>query len=182
MTITGTTTETRQLPTGVWNIDPSHSSIEFSVRHLMVAKVKGSFKTFSGSVTVPDDPFQSSVQVTIDPTSIDTGDAGRDTHLRSADFFEVDTYPVAEYVSTGVRADGDDYVVEGNLTLHGVTRPVELALGSTASAATRGATPGPGSRPRLRSTGVTSASTSPCRWRPAASWLATRSGSPSKPS
>lgn len=128
MTITSTPTTTRQLPTGTWNIDPSHSSVEFSVRHLMVAKVKGSFKTFSGSVTVPDDPFQASVNVTIDPSSIETGDAGRDTHLRSGDFFEVEKYPVAEYVSTAVRPAGDDYVVEGNLTLHGVTRPVELAL------------------------------------------------------
>ncbi|HEX7276017.1 MAG TPA: YceI family protein, partial [Acidimicrobiales bacterium] len=125
MTVTTTTT---QLPTGTWTIDPSHSAIEFSVRHLMIAKVKGAFKSFSGSVTVPEDPYQASVQVSIDPTSIDTGDAGRDNHLRSADFFEVEKYPVAEYVSSSVRPQGEGYVVDGQLTLHGVTRPVTLDL------------------------------------------------------
>jgi len=126
--MTITTAPTTQLPAGTWNIDPTHSSLEFSVRHLMISKVKGSFKTFSGSVTVPEDPFQASLHVTIDPNSIDTGDATRDNHLRGADFFGVENHPVAEYVSTGVRAAGDGYAVEGQLTLHGVTRPVELAL------------------------------------------------------
>ena len=128
MTITNNTTTTVQLPTGIWNIDPSHSSLEFSVRHLMISKVKGSFSTFAGTVTVPEDPYQASLSVTIDPTSIETGDAARDTHLRSGDFFEVEKYPEAGYVSTAVRAAGDGYVVEGDLTLHGVTRPVALAL------------------------------------------------------
>jgi polyisoprenoid-binding protein YceI len=123
-----TATQTTTLPAGIWNVDLSHSGIEFSVRHLMISKVKGSFKTFSGTVTVPEDPFQAAINVSIDPNSIDTGDAARDQHLRSADFFEVEKYPVAEYRSTGVRADGDDYVVDGELTLHGVTRPVALNL------------------------------------------------------
>ena len=127
MTVT-TTTTTQLLPTGTWNIDASHSSIEFSVRHLMISKVKGSFKTFSGSVTIPEDPFQASLHVSIDPNSIDTGDANRDNHLRSADFFEVEKYPTAEYVSSSVRPHGDGYMVEGELTLHGVTRPVTLDL------------------------------------------------------
>ncbi|MEA2901906.1 MAG: hypothetical protein QOH36_1793 [Actinomycetota bacterium] len=128
MTVTGTTTTTQVLPTGTWNIDPSHSSIEFSVRHLMISKVKGSFKTFSGTVTVPEDPFQASLNVTIDPNSIDTGDAARDGHLRSGDFFEVEKYPEAQYVSSAVRPAGDGYVVDGELSLHGVTRPVSLDL------------------------------------------------------
>ena len=127
MTVT-TTPTTQLLPTGTWDIDPSHSSIEFSVRHLMISKVKGSFKTFSGSVTVPEDPFQASLHVTIDPNSIDTRDANRDNHLRGGDFFEVEKYPVAEYVSRSVRPAGDGFVVEGDLTLHGVTRPVALDL------------------------------------------------------
>ncbi len=127
-TSTHSTPTTELLPTGVWNIDPVHSSVEFSVRHLMISKIKGSFKTFTGSVTIPDNPYQASVQVTIDPNSIDTGDAGRDTHLRSADFFEVEKYPVAEYVSSSVRPAGDGYVVEGQLSLHGVTHPVALDL------------------------------------------------------
>jgi len=128
MTLATPTTTTTLLPAGTWNIDPSHSSVEFSVRHLMISKVKGSFKTFSGAVTVPEDPFQASIHVTIDPNSIDTGDATRDQHLRSADFFEVEKYPVAEYRSSGVRPEGDGYVVDGQLTLHGVTRPVALIL------------------------------------------------------
>ena len=128
MTVTGTTTTTQVLPTGTWTIDPSHSSIEFSVRHLMISKVKGSFKTFSGTVTVPEDPFQASLNVTIDPNSIDTGDATRDGHLRSGDFFEVEKYPEAQYVSSSVRPAGDGYVVDGELSLHGVTRPVSLDL------------------------------------------------------
>jgi polyisoprenoid-binding protein YceI len=128
MTIISAPTTTQLLPTGTWNIDASHSSIEFSVRHLMISKVKGSFKTFSGSVTIPEDPFQASVHVAIDPTSIDTGDANRDNHLRSADFFEVEKYPEAEYVSSSVRPQGDGYLVDGELSLHGVTRPVTLDL------------------------------------------------------
>jgi polyisoprenoid-binding protein YceI len=123
-----TSTATTQLPTGTWNIDPAHASIGFSVRHLMISKVKGTFKSFSGSVTVPEDPFQSVVHVTIDPNSIDTGDANRDQHLRSADFFDIEKYPNAEYVSTGVRPSGDGYVVDGELSFHGVTRPVTLDL------------------------------------------------------
>ncbi|MEA2828646.1 MAG: hypothetical protein QOG43_3085 [Actinomycetota bacterium] len=127
MTVTSTPT-TQLLPTGTWNVDASHSSIEFSVRHLMISKVKGSFKTFSGTVTIPEDPFQASIQVDIDPNSIDTGDANRDNHLRSGDFFEVEKYPEAEYVSSSVRPQGDGYLVEGELSLHGVTRPVALDL------------------------------------------------------
>jgi len=123
-----TSTSTTQLPAGTWKIDPIHSRIGFSVRHLMISKVKGSFKTFSGTVTVPENPLEASLQVTIDPASIDTGDENRDAHVRNADFFDVEKYPNAEYVSTSVRPAGDDYVVEGQLTLHGVTRPVELEL------------------------------------------------------
>ena len=123
-----TNTTATQLPTGTWNIDPVHSHIQFSVRHLMVSKVRGSFKSFSGTVTVPENPLDASVQVSIDPASIDTGDENRDAHVRATDFFDVDKHPHAEYASTAIRPAGDDYVVEGNLTFHGVTRPVELEL------------------------------------------------------
>ncbi len=123
-----TTTTATQLPTGTWNIDPTHSRIGFSVRHLMIAKVRGSFKTFSGAVTVPENPLEASLRVTIDPSSIDTGDENRDAHVRTSDFLDVEKYPNAEYVSTAVRPSGDDYVVEGDLTFRGVTRPVELEL------------------------------------------------------
>ena len=124
MTSTGTTTT--QLPTGTWNIDPTHSRIQFSIRHLMVSKVKGHFKTFSGTVTVPENPLESTVQVSIDPASLDTADENRDNHVRSTDFFDVETHPTAQFVSTAVRPEGDDYVVEGELTFKGVTRPVSL--------------------------------------------------------
>ena len=103
MTVTTAPTTTQLLPTGTWTIDPVHSSIGFSVRHLMISKVKGTFKTFSGTSPSPRTPSRPRVNVTIDPDSIDTGDANRDNHLRSGDFFEVEKHPKAKYVSTGVR-------------------------------------------------------------------------------
>lgn len=105
-----------------------HSDVSFTVRHMMVSKVRGAFRTFAGTVTVADDPAASSVRATIDLASLDTGNAQRDDHIRSADFFEVATYPTMRFVSTGVRQDRDDYVLTGDLTLKGVTRSVELAV------------------------------------------------------
>jgi len=97
------------------------------VRHLMVSKTRGSFGTFSGSVVIGEDPYQSSVEVTIDPTSVSTGDAKRDEHLRSADFFDAEQFPEITFSSTKVRDHkGDRFVLEGDLTVHGVTRPVVL--------------------------------------------------------
>ena len=116
------------LQAGTWEIDPSHSSVEFSVRHMMFSRVKGRFGAFRGSIVIADDPAQSSVEATIDVASIDTGDQQRDAHLRGADFFDVERYPEMTFVSRSVRQDGDHYVVAGDLTLHGVTRPVELNL------------------------------------------------------
>jgi polyisoprenoid-binding protein YceI len=129
--MTTTTTAERTavlLPTGTWDIDPSHSQVEFSVRHLMVSKVKGHFGRFQGTITVGDDPLAAAVEATIDVASIDTNDPQRDTHLRSADFLDVEHHPTATFVSRGVRPAGKDYVVSGDLTLHGVTRPVDLRL------------------------------------------------------
>lgn len=123
------TTTTTTLPTGTWQIDASHSTVGFVVRHLVVAKVRGRFSGVAGTLTVAADPLASTISVTIDPASVSTGDDGRDTHLRSADFFDVEQHPTWTFVSTGVReAKGGDYVVSGDLTLHGVTRPVELDL------------------------------------------------------
>lgn len=113
---------------GTWNIDPTHSEVSFSVRHLMVSKVRGTFTGFSGAITIADDPLQSSVAASVDMSSIDTRDANRDAHLRSADFFHVEDHPNMTYRSTSVRPDGDSYVVDGELTLRGVTRPVQLNL------------------------------------------------------
>ncbi|MGV0675404.1 YceI family protein [Mycolicibacterium fortuitum] len=115
------------LTAGTWVIDPVHSSINFSVRHLMVSKVRGSFETFSGAITVAEDGTPS-VSATIDVNSIDTRNEQRDAHVRSADFFDAEHYPTATFASTGVRPDGDDYIVDGDFTLKGVTKPVSLKL------------------------------------------------------
>ena len=116
------------IPAGTWTIDPSHSEVGFAVRHLMVSKVKGTFETFEGTITIAEDPLASSVTASVDLSSINTRDANRDGHLRSADFFEVETYPTMTFTSTSVTPDGDDYKVVGDLTIKGVTKPVELEL------------------------------------------------------
>jgi polyisoprenoid-binding protein YceI len=121
------TTATTQLSTGTWAIDPVHSSIGFSVRHLMVSKVRGTFDQFSGAIVVAEDGTPS-VNADIAVDSINTGNEQRDGHVKSADYFEAETHPTATFRSTGVRADGDDYVVDGEFTLRGVTKPVSLAL------------------------------------------------------
>ncbi len=113
---------------GTWDLDPSHSEVGFSVRHLMVSKVRGRFNSFSGELVTAANPLESSVTASIDLNSIVTGDEGRDNHLRSADFFDVANHPTMTYRSTGVRPDGDAYIVDGELSLHGVTRQVPLKL------------------------------------------------------
>ncbi|VEG57255.1 YceI protein [Mycolicibacterium aurum] len=121
------TTATTQLPTGTWAIDPVHSSVAFSVRHLMVSKVRGVFDTFSGAITVAEDGTPSvSAEIAVD--SIDTRNEQRDAHLKAADFFDAEKFPVATFVSTGVRADGDRYVLDGDFTLKGITKPISLDL------------------------------------------------------
>jgi len=112
-----------------YNIDASHSSVSFKVRHMMISKVTGTFTGFSGSVEFdPGTPESGSVEAVIDMATVDTNDEKRDEHLRSPDFFNVETYPEMIFKSTGVKADGDDFVITGELTLMGVTKPVELAL------------------------------------------------------
>lgn len=128
MTSTSTTTRTPGYRAGTWTIDPGHSDISFAVRHLMVSKVRGHFRRFSGQIVTAEDPLASSVTATVDLTSLDTNNEQRDEHIRSADFFDVSTYPTMSYRSTGVRADGDNWIVDGELSLHGVTRPASLAL------------------------------------------------------
>ncbi len=121
----------QQLPgltPGTWTIDPVHSTVGFSVRHLMVSKVRGTFDTFTGSITVAQDVTLSSVQVEIDMSSINTRNAGRDGDLRSSNYFETDTYPSMTFVSTSVVPAGDAYRVVGDLSIKGTTRPVELAV------------------------------------------------------
>jgi polyisoprenoid-binding protein YceI len=113
---------------GTWDLDPSHSEIGFSVRHLMVSKVRGRFGKFEGEFVTAEDPLASRVTATIDLNSVITGDENRDTHLRSPDFFDVASNPVMTYRSTGVQPRAGGYVLDGELTLHGVTRPVPLEL------------------------------------------------------
>ena len=113
---------------GTYTIDPGHSDVAFTVRHLMVSKVRGHFTRFQGELTLAPDPLASSVTATIELASIDTNNPQRDDDLRSANFFEVDTYPTISYRSTGVRHSEDGFDLEGELTIRGVTRPVTLAL------------------------------------------------------
>jgi polyisoprenoid-binding protein YceI len=112
---------------GAFELDPSHSHVGFSVRHMMVSKVRGRFTSFTGAVTVADDPTVSRVDVTIDVASIDTRDEQRDGHLRSPDFFDAEQFPTITYRSTSVTAKGGgEFAVHGDLTVRGVTRPIEL--------------------------------------------------------
>ena len=113
---------------GTWAIDPVHSEVGFSVRHMMVSKVRGKFTKFSGEVVTADDVLASSVTAEIDLASIETGAEQRDAHLRSPDFFDTDNHPLMTYQSTGIRHDGTDFIVDGELTLKGVTRNVPLKL------------------------------------------------------
>ena len=113
---------------GTWDIDPAHSTVGFAVRHMMVSKVRGYFREFSGVIVTAEDPAQSSVTAGIDVASIDTRQEQRDAHIRSADFFDVDNHPQMTFRSTGVRTDGADWFVDGELTLKGNTKPVTLAL------------------------------------------------------
>jgi polyisoprenoid-binding protein YceI len=126
-----TSTTAVQIPgyvVGTWDIDASHSTVGFSVRHMMVSKVRGYFREFSGEIVTAEDPAQSSVTATIDLGSIDTRQEQRDAHIRSADFFDVENHPQMTFRSTAVRTDGADWTVEGDLTIKGITKPVTLAL------------------------------------------------------
>lgn len=116
--------------TGTWTLDPTHSRLGFSARHAMVATVRGGFESFSGSITIDaDNPAASKAEVTIDASSITTGNADRDNHLRTNDFLDVPNHPNLTFTSTGVKAGQDDaYVLLGDLTIRGVTRPVEIAI------------------------------------------------------
>ncbi|OBA98919.1 hypothetical protein A5662_01390 [Mycobacteriaceae bacterium 1482268.1] len=120
-------TATTQLSAGTWSIDSVHSSIAFSVRHLLVSKVRGNFNDFSGAVVVGEDGTPSvTAEIAID--SLDTRNEQRDAHLKSADYFDVEQYPTATFTSTGVRENGDDYVLDGDFTLKGITKPITLEL------------------------------------------------------
>ncbi len=112
---------------GVFELDPSHTQIGFVARHLMVTKVRGRFTDFHGTATIADDPLQSTLEVEVQPASVDTRDPKRDEHLRSADFFEVERFPSLTFRSTKITKTGKtQFALEGNLTVRDVTKPVVL--------------------------------------------------------
>jgi len=125
-TATRTVDGTEVPAAGTYAIDASHSQAGFVVRHLMVSKVRGAFTGVSGTVTVAEDVTDSTVAVEIDPATIDTRDAGRDEHLRTADFLDAEQFPTITYASTGLRRDGGGWVLDGDLTIKGVSHPVSL--------------------------------------------------------
>ncbi len=123
------TTQAIEIPgyvAGTWDIDPVHSHIGFVARHMMLSKVRGRFDTFEGQIVTAEDPFASSVTVTVDMNSVNTGNEVRDNDLRSGNFFDAADYPAMTYRSTGIRRAGADLVLDGELTVRGVTNPVSL--------------------------------------------------------
>ncbi|WP_243225023.1 YceI family protein [Microbacterium sp. CIAB417] len=113
---------------GTWTLDPAHSEVTFSVRHMMISKVRGTFGVKSATLIAPENPLEATVTASVDVNSVDTKDEGRDTHLRSADFFDVENHPTMEFVSTGARVEDGDFFVDGDLTIRGITKPVSFAF------------------------------------------------------
>ena len=116
---------------GSWAVDPVHSAVEFAVTHLMISKVRGRFSDITGTVVSDGTPEGSRIDVQVGAASIDTHDSGRDKHLRSADFFDVEKYPHLTFVSTKIASkSGDEFHVAGDLTIHGVTKAIEFDVTS----------------------------------------------------
>ncbi len=113
---------------GTWNADPARSEISLSARMLLASKVRGRFTRYDVTIVTSEDPLGSSVAATIDLASVNTGNQRRDHHLRSADFFEAEKHPTMSYRSTAIRRTGDGWIIDGELTLHGATRQVPLAV------------------------------------------------------
>jgi polyisoprenoid-binding protein YceI len=111
---------------GRWVIDGSHTSAEFVARHLMVTKVRGGFGSIVGTIDVAQDPTDSRVEVAIETASVSTGDADRDGHIKSPDFFDIENYPEMKFVSTAVSASGSSWQLVGDLTIKDITKPVTL--------------------------------------------------------
>ena len=119
--------ETHEVPVaGTWQIDRAHSAVEFVARHLMIAKVRGRFTDVAGTIEIGEVPEDSSAHVTIQASSISTGDEARDTHLRAPDFLDVEQFPTIEFHSTSVENEGSHWLLVGDLTVRGVTRAVVL--------------------------------------------------------
>jgi polyisoprenoid-binding protein YceI len=127
-TMTAPAVEFEGYVTGTWELDPVHSHIGFIARHLMVSKVRGHFTKFHAQVVTAPNPLESSAAATIDLSSVTTGNEMRDNDLRSSNFFDAATHPEMTFHSTGIRRDGDGLVVDGDLTIRGVTKPVSLTF------------------------------------------------------
>jgi len=123
---TQTSTLTETPVAGIWDIDPSHTTVEFIGRHLVFTKVRGRFTDVAGQVTISEDPTASSVEVTLNSASVNTGHDDRDGHLKSADFFDVENHPVITFKSTKVEWNGNEGTVTGDLTVKGVSKPITL--------------------------------------------------------
>ncbi|MEV6907110.1 YceI family protein [Amycolatopsis sp. NPDC051071] len=121
-----TTTEIPGYVAGKWTVDTAHSNIAYTVKHLGLAKSRGNFTAFTGEVVTAENILESTVTVEIDASSVASGVDGRDTHLKSEDFFHVDEHPAITFRSTGIREDGGDYVIDGELTWRGKSVPVSL--------------------------------------------------------
>ena len=113
---------------GTWDLDPVHSTIGFVARHLMVSKVRGQFTSFEAHIVTAPNPLDSTASATIDLSSVSTGNETRDNDLRSTNFFDVATHPKMTFVSTAVRLDEGTFLVDGDLTIRGVTKPVTLVV------------------------------------------------------
>jgi polyisoprenoid-binding protein YceI len=111
---------------GTWKLDPNHSEVSFTVKHLKISKVRGTFETFDVTVVTAEDPKDSTIEATIDVASVNTNQKDRDAHLRTSDFFLADEHPTIRFTSTGIDTDGNDFTIDGNLTMRGVTLPVTL--------------------------------------------------------
>jgi polyisoprenoid-binding protein YceI len=113
---------------GTWKIEPVHSEISFQVRHLAISKVRGKFENFDVTIVTAQDPRDTTIEASIDVSSVNTGQEARDNHLRSSDFFKVEEHPHILFSATGenISYNGDDFTIVGNLTLRGVTLPVTL--------------------------------------------------------
>ena len=124
------TLTTPQISTTTWNIDPAHAVAEFKVKHMMISNVKGQFPKVTGKLTLDESELtKSQVEATIEAASIETRDPQRNAHLKSADFLDVEKFPTLSFKSTGVRRVGDgELAVEGDLTIHGVTRKVVFSV------------------------------------------------------
>jgi polyisoprenoid-binding protein YceI len=114
-------------PVGTWNIDASHSNVNFQVKHLGIATVRGAFTKFEGTLELAEDLAASKAYGTVEVASVDTNEDARDEHLRSADFFDAENHPQLTFESTEIKSTGDDELeITGNLTIHGVTNPITL--------------------------------------------------------